>query len=204
MILYGIIILVCMALIALFNALFAVPMFGFSVLYAALATVILTAAVIALDGLFAFLIRRLPEKFFSHKRTFFTVSQKEKLRYEKLGIRKWKDKIPELGGFTGLRKNKIDRPYDNAYLSRYLTEACYGVTIHLVTVFTGYLIIFICPLRYWLCFGFPIATVNAVLNVLPIFVLRYNTYKLNVLYLRNERRNMRTQIDHTPDCNAVE
>ena len=76
--------------------------------------------------------------------------------------------------------------------------------IHLVTVFTGYLIIFICPLRYWLCFGFPIATVNAVLNVLPIFVLRYNTYKLNVLYLRNERRNMRTQIDHTPDCNAVE
>ena len=80
MILYGIIILVCMALIALFNALFAVPMFGFSVLYAALATVILTAAVIALDGLFAFLIRRLPEKFFSHKRTFFTVSQKEKLR----------------------------------------------------------------------------------------------------------------------------
>ena len=45
MILYGIIILVCMALIALFNALFAVPMFGFSVLYAALATVILFTAI---------------------------------------------------------------------------------------------------------------------------------------------------------------
>ena len=204
MILYGAIILVCMALIAVFSALFGGPALGFGAGYAVICTVLSTAAVIALDGLFAFLLRRLPEKWFMYTRRFFTVSARGARFYEKLGIRKWKNKIPELGGFTGLRKNKIDRPYDNAYLSRYLTEACYGVMIHLVTVFTGYLIIFICPLRYWLCFGFPIATVNAVLNVLPIFVLRYNTYKLNVLYLRNERRNMRTQIDHTPDCNAVE
>lgn len=189
MILYGVVILTCMSVIALLNALFAAPVMGFSTLYAVLATVINTVAVILLDGLFAFLLRRLPEKWFSHKRKFFTVSRREKNFCEKLGIKKWKDKIPELGGFTGLHKNKIDAPHDNAYLTRYLREACYGFVIHVVTCFTGFLIIFICPLRYWFCFGLPVALVNAVLNVLPALVLRYNTFKLNILYTRNERRN---------------
>lgn len=188
MILYGGIILFCMAVIALINALFAAPVFGFSTLYAILATVIGTVAVIAVDGLFAFLIRRLPNKLFSHKRKAFSVSLKEKNFYEKLSIRKWKDKIPELGGFTDLHKSKIERPYDNEYLDRYLLEACYGYIIHIVTIFTGFAIIFIFPLKFWFCFGLPIAVVNAVLNILPAFVLRYNTYKLKILYKRNEQR----------------
>lgn len=192
MILYGIIIAVGMALIVLFNALFGAPALGFSVLYAVIATVVNTVAVILVDGLFAFLLRRLPEKWFSHKRKFFTVSRREKNFYEKLGIKKWKEKVPELGGFTNLHKNKIEHPYDNVYLTRYLREACYGVIIHIVTIFTGFFIIFICPLKYWFCFGFPVAAVNAVLNVLPAFVLRYNTYKLNILYTRNERRAEQT------------
>ncbi len=189
MLLYGAIIAVCMALIAAFNALFAAPAFGFSLAYSVLATVINTAAVIALDGLFAFIIRRLPNKWFSHEKKFFSVSLKEKNFYEKLKIKKWKDKIPELGGFTKFSKGKIEKPFDNEYLSRYLLEACYGFVIHIVTVFTGFAIIFICPLRYWFCFGLPVAFVNAVLNVLPAFTLRYNTYKLCVLYKRNEKRN---------------
>lgn len=191
MILYGGIILCCMAVIALINALFAAPVFGFSVPYAILATIIGTVAVIAVDGLFAFLIRRLPRKLFLHKRKAFAVSLREKNFYEKLGIRKWKDKIPELGGFTNLHKSKIESPYDNGYLDRYLLEACYGYIIHIVTIFTGFAVIFLYPLAYWYCFGLPIAVVNAVLNILPAFVLRYNTYKLKILYKRNETRAAR-------------
>ena len=189
MILYGIVIFVCMAIIMKLNAIFAISVFGFPLRYTVLATIINTAAVIVLDGIFALLIRRLlPKKWFSHEKKFFNVSLKEKKFYEKIGIKSWKDKIPELGGFTNLKKSKIENPYDNEYLSRYLLEACYGVVIHIVTIFTGFLIIFICPLKYWLCFGFPVAFVNAVLNILPVFVLRYNTYKLKILYRRNEKR----------------
>lgn len=189
MILYGVVIFVCMAIIMKLNAIFAIPVFGFSVSYAVLATIINTVAVIVLDGIFALFIRRIfPERWFNHENKFFTVSLKEKKFYEKIGIKSWKDKIPELGGFTKLKKSKIENPYSNEYLSRYLLEACYGVIIHIVTAFTGFLIIFICPLEFWLCFGFPVAFVNAVLNVLPVFVLRYNTYKLKILFKRNEKR----------------
>lgn len=193
MILYGAVILICMALIATFNALFAAPVFGFGTTYAILSTVINTVAVILSDGIFAFIIRRFPNKMFHHEKKFFCVSVKEKNAYEKLGIKKWKEKIPELGGFTNFHKNKIEKPYDNEYLSRFLLEANYGQIIHLVTAFTGYLIVFICPLRMWYCFALPIATVNAILNILPLLVLRYNSYKLKVLYRRNEKRVQATQ-----------
>ena len=178
MILYGAIILVCMALIAVFSALFGGPALGFGAGYAVICTVLSTAAVIALDGLFAFLLRRLPEKWFMYTRRFFTVSAREARFYEKLGIRKWKNKIPELGGFTHFHKNKIADPRNPAYLTRYLLEADYGMAIHLCTAVTGCLIVFLCPLRYALCFGVPVGFVNAVLNLLPFFTLRYNAFKL--------------------------
>lgn len=189
MILYGLIILICMIIIAVLNGIFAAPVFGFSWLYACLATVINTAAVIAIDAIFVLIIRKLlPEKLFSYKKKFFTVSVKEKRFYEKIGIKRWKCKVPEIGCFTDLKKSKIEKPRDNEYISRYLLEACYGVVIHIVDVFAGFLIIFICPLRYWLCFGLPIALINTVLNVPSIFVLRYNTYRMKILYGLNERR----------------
>lgn len=189
MILYCAVIILGMAAISALNIFFGAPAFGYSYLYCVLATVINTAAVILTDGVFAFIIRRLPQKWFDFRKKTFTVPQKEKRFYEKIGIKKWKDKIPELGGFTKFSKSKISDPFNNEYVGRYLLEACYGTVIHYVTCFTGFLIIFICPLKYWFCFGFPVAIVNAVLNLLPAFTLRYNTYKLNVLYKRNERRN---------------
>lgn len=193
MILYGIAIFIGMALTALFNALFAAPHFGFSITYAVLATIIHTVAVIAVDGVFAFIIRRLPSKAFGHERKFFNVSLREKNFYEKrLGIKKWKDKIPELGGFTNFSKGSIDKPRDNEYLARYLLEADYGQIIHLITAFTGFLIIFICPLEMWYCFALPVAAINAILNIMPFFVLRYNSYKLKILFRKNERQTQQS------------
>lgn len=188
MILYGILIFLSVALIAVFNAVFAVPVYPFGVTYAILAPVIATAAVIALDGFLAFLIRRLPEKPFSRKK-IFSASKSEKAFYERLKIRKWKDKIPELGGFTHFSKSTIEKPFDNEYLSRYMLEAAYGEVIHFVTAFTGFSVTFIFPLDYWYCFGFPVAVVNMILNFMPLFVLRYNYYKLNILYKNNERKS---------------
>jgi hypothetical protein len=133
----------------------------------------------------------LPEKWFGHERRFFQVSAKEKKFYEKLKIRKWKDKVPELGQFTNFHKNKVAEPRNNVYLERYMLEAAYGEVIHLAGCFLGFVIIFFYPLKYWLCFGFPVAVINLIMNILPYFILRYNFYKMKVLYRSNERKQRR-------------
>ena len=191
MILYGSIIFVCVCLLTGVNAVFAAPRFGVSFWFILGAVLINVVAVIAVDGLFAFLIRRLPEKWFGHERRFFQVSAKEKKFYEKLKIRKWKDKVPELGQFTNFHKNKVAEPRNNFYLERYMLEAAYGEVIHLAGCFLGFVIIFFYPLKYWLCFGFPVAVINLIMNILPYFILRYNFYKMKVLYRSNERKQRR-------------
>ena len=191
MILYGSIIFVCVCLLTGVNAVFAAPRFGVSFWFILGAVLINVVAVIAVDGLFAFLIHRLPEKWFGHERRFFQVSAKEKKFYEKLKIRKWKDKVPELGQFTNFHKNKVAEPRNNVYLERYMLEAAYGEVIHLAGCFLGFVIIFFYPLKYWLCFGFPVAVINLIMNILPYFILRYNFYKMKVLYRSNERKQRR-------------
>lgn len=156
-----------------------------------LSVVINVVAVIAVDGLFAFIIRRMPAKWFNHKKKIFIVSAREKRFYEKIKIRKWKDKVPELGQFTNFSKNKIAEPKNNVYLERYFLEACYGEVIHFLSVFIGFVIIFFYPLEYWLCFGFPVAVANVLMNLPSFFILRYNSTKLRVLYESNERREQR-------------
>lgn len=156
-----------------------------------LSVIINVVAVIAVDGLFAFIIRRMPAEWFNHKKKIFIVSAREKKFYEKIKIRKWKDKVPELGQFTNFSKNKIAEPKNNVYLERYFLEACYGEVIHLLSVFIGFVIIFFYPLEYWLCFGFPVAVANVLMNLPSFFILRYNSTKLRVLYESNEHREQR-------------
>jgi glycosyl-4,4'-diaponeurosporenoate acyltransferase len=183
--------LIAIALLIGGNALFAMPAFGFGIGYVVWSVVLTVVGAIAVDGIFAAIIRRLPEKWFAHDKKFFNVSAKEKKFYEKMKIRKWKDKVPELGQFTNFRKNKIADPHSNEYLERYMLEAAYGEIIHLAGVFGGFLVIFLRPLRYWLCFGLPVAIINVFMNLPSYSILRYNFYKLKILYASNARRKER-------------
>ena len=136
MILYLSIITVCGLLIACCVSL-AYGYGYFSMLgYTALAIVI----VILIDGLVATVCRLLPARCADETKKIYAVGQKEKKFYEKLKIRSWKDKIPEIGHFTGFRKNKIVDPKSVEYLNRFLLEACYGELGHFFSVFAGFLI----------------------------------------------------------------
>lgn len=154
---------------------------GVSQLYCFLAPAILTVIVIAWDGLIAFVIRRLPERFFDYTHPEFGAKKKEMKLYEFFGVKKWKEKVPELGGFTSFHKNKVSKPDDPEYLKRFILEANYGSLIHLMDAILGYAIIFITPLRLWYAFALPVAFVNMVLNLMPFMILRYNVPKLQVL-----------------------
>ena len=151
-------------------------------------TVALTAAVIAVDGLFALLIRHLPERLFSYRAPFFAVGRAERRLYRLLRIRRWGPTVvPDLGCFTGFPKQHLTAPRDPAYTGRYLLEAAYGIVIHAINIPTGLLILPILP-SYALTVALPVACVNAVLSLLPLLLLRSNLPTLVRLHEANEKR----------------
>ncbi len=156
------------------------PYFNYSYLYA-LFTPLLTISVMLIDAIGAIIIRKLPEKWFDSSKKIFISKPNERKFYEKIGIKKWKDKIPELGGFTNFHKDKIYDPKSPTYIKQFILECNYGSMIHLVTGILGYLIIFITPLDICFLMAIPVATVNLILNLLPYFVLRYNVSRLQTM-----------------------
>ena len=201
--LYVWIVLIAISLISSYNALFVADTVGLKPYECVVCTVLLVVAVIAIDGLTAFIVRRMPEKYFRHGQAFWIPSKKEKKFYEKLKIRKWKDRVPELGQFTGFSKSKIENPYDNEYLERYFLEANYGQVGHFLSVFTGFAILWIFPSLCWTA-AFPVALVSVALNVPSLFILRYNSYKLETLYQSNLKKASRKRFTVEQETHALD
>ena len=178
-------------LIILFNIWF--NKFDLSLMYIILAAVLGAIAVIAIDGVFAFLIRRLPEKWFSYDKKIWNVTKKEYKIYEILGIKNWKDSILELGMFTSFSKKSIANPDSKEYMERFILESNYGAIIHLANVIFGFLVIFCFPLKLIFCFGLPISIVNAILSFLPYMILRYNIPRLHRMRNILEKKELRQQ-----------
>ena len=153
-------------------------------------TILGVFCVIAIDGIFAFVIRRLPEKWFAPTKAAFSVSEKEVRFYKRIGIAKWKKHVPELGCFTGFHKDKLRDSKSSTYLGRFLLESNYGVVGHVAGALAGFLLLFVRFLRPR-SVTLPIAIVNFILNLMPTAVLRSNTPALRRLYARSRAREER-------------
>lgn len=159
-----------------------------SVGYAFFASFVSIVAVIIVDALVACLCRWfMPKKWFGRAVSVFEASKKCCKFYEKLGIKKWKDKVPELGHLTGFRKNKISDPKSNEFIERFIIESHYGIADHFLSMIFGFSIIFLLPLEHWFRFGLPVAVVNAMYNYLSFMILRYNLPKLHTIYKYNQK-----------------
>lgn len=190
MILYLTIITICVAVISVIVNLIYEANFLAVLGYTALAVV----AVIVVDALVSTIARILPKKCAQHDKKIYTVSTKEKKFYEKLKIRKWKDYVPEIGHFTGFRKNKIADPKSIEYLDRFLLEICYGEIGHFFSLFLGFAILLMFPLtNMWWAISIPVAIVNVFLNLPSLFILRYNSYKLEILRKSNLKKQAREE-----------
>ena len=160
-----------------------------------LAVIGFTVLAVAVDGVVAFVIRRMPEKYFDYRRRIFKTTEKSMKFYDMIGVKRWKDFVPELGMFTNFRKNKIRNPGDSQYLERYILEACYGIVIHYASVPTSFLLILFDFGMYsgnsnlWLTVAVPVAIVNAILILLPAYILKYNLPKIVRLYELRKKRD---------------
>lgn len=184
MILYLSIIAIGTAAIAVLTGVFSSSL-GFSAGYAVLASIISVLVCIAIDAIIAIIVRVFPQKLYAPDRKFFTEHKWERRFYERLGIRFWKDKIPETGKLlVKFGKSKIEQKDNPEYLYKFLTELGYAEIMHWVSAAAGFLVIFILPLSHALYFGIPVGIVNFILQIPPAMVQRYNRPRLLKLYTR--------------------
>ena len=178
-------------LIILLNLFFGKAYFDYSTKYIIISSILAAIGVIAIDGVFATIVRRcLPEKWFDYTVKFHDASKKECKFYEKIGIKKWKDKVLELGMFTNFSKKNITEP-NVAYLERFILENNYGYWCHLADAVFGFLLLLFYPKEYRLVIPFPACIINFILNMLPVFILRYNTNRLKrtrIVLLKKEEK----------------
>ena len=157
-----------------------------------LLTVICIACVFSIDGILAFLIRRLPEKWFAPEARLFSVGAFERKLYRRSKIGIWKKYVPEWGCFTGFHKDALKDAADAQYIGRFLLESNYGVLGHIAGALFGFLILFL-PFLHPLRMALPIAIINGILSLLPTMILRFNTPPLLRLYHRSLSKNAKTE-----------
>ncbi len=150
-----------------------------------------TLIVFIIDLLLAIIVNKFPEKWFEPKKKIFRIFNWEKSFYEHIGVKHFKDHVPELGKFKGFEKNTIQDPNNPEYIHKYMVECCYGEVVHILGIIIGFVTIFCCPFDLWLFISLPVSVINAFMCALPHFTLRYNRKKLEKLYEALEKRNKR-------------
>ena len=193
MVLYLSVIGIAMVLIAALNIIFGTASFGYSPWFVIFIVVISTAFQFAIDGLIAWLWHKTPNKWYTKDKRVVSPPDWQIKFFEKIKIRKWKDKIWELGALGGFSKAKMVDPKDPEYINLFIIESGKGIVEHYIGAVAGFLCVFIFPLKYAFVIGVPVACVNFVLNILPIWVLKYNLPKLKIVLKRAERNKAREE-----------
>lgn len=153
----------------------------FSITYAIIGPFIVNVYVLVIMGLCTLLMRFLPKKCWNANKKIFNVSKKEvNFLVNKLKIKAWKDRIPEMGCTSGFPKKHISS-LEKKYLWKFLQEICYAEVMHYVSAFLGFTVLFIIK-PHDLIFSLPILFVNFFLHMLPSLTQRYNRYRLLQVY----------------------
>ena len=175
---------IAMAIVAAINLIFeTAPWY-----YVISAVIWCTVLQFALDGLIAILIRVTPDRYFDVDNPYFAVSEKSQALYKRLQVRRWKDKVWELGGLGGFSKKSLKEPTNPKYIEKFIIECNKGVVTHRLSYPIGFLAMMTVDGLCAVTIALPIAVVNVFLNVLPTLVLRYNTPLLQRLLARMNKK----------------
>ncbi len=172
-----------MLIISVFNIIFCTASW-YNVI---IAVILCTAAQFALDGLIAIIINKMPDSLFGVDNPLYNVSEAEKKVYKKIKVRRWKDKIWELGGLGGFSKKNLLSPDSPEYIEKFIIECNKGVLTHRLCYPIGFLPMLLLPGVCAVSVALPVAVVNLFLNILPTLALRYNTPKLKMLLKRMKK-----------------
>lgn len=146
------------------------------------------AILLLLNAICAILCSKLlPDKLFNREKKFFTPSKRECNLYNKLKIKKWKDKTVEWGKLNGFSKKNIENPKDPEYIKKFILECNKGYLTHLLSLFVAGFLFLCVPKSLILSMALPMFITSFIINLMPIAILRYNTNRLNTLLKFTER-----------------
>ena len=149
--------------------------------------VVAIIGMIAINGFIAIVFCKwLPKKWFAKDSKFFNATKKECAFYDKLKIKKWKDKTLDLGKLNGFKKNKVEN--NSEYIERFILENNMGFVTHFASAILGSFAFLILPINFWLPMGVPIVITSLILNVIPVMILRYNMPRLRTMMRFNQRK----------------
>jgi len=182
--LYLTIIGIAMLIISAFNIVFGTATWY----YIVIATAFCTALQFLLDGIVAIAINKMPDTWFGVDNPMYSVSPREREIYKKLKVKRWKNKVWELGGLGGFSKGAISSPDDPEYIEKFIIECNKGVLTHRIGYAVGFLAMLTLRMPLCLTIAMPVAMVNLFLNILPTIVLRNNTPLLKSILTKLQKR----------------
>lgn len=150
-------------------------------------TLLNTAFWLGLHFGFAGLLTHLPQaaqrRWFDHRRGRFAVSAKEMRWYRRLGLPKWKDRLPQFN--NDFDKRHLRKNLTAEYLKEFIFNTCRAEIIHTGIALLGYLSLLFCLLCDDPAANLPlfagIATVIGACNLPFSMIQRYNRNRLEKL-----------------------
>ncbi len=177
-------------LISWLNELFLIPLTTLEPMSAFVFTLLAVFECFIIDAAIALIVRYcIPKKFYNPLSRRFACAKWEKKLYIRLGIRAWKDKVPETGGLlVGFPKDKAIDLRNNDYVYKFMTETCYAEFMHLWSALLGFFVLLLCPRPLVLTVALPVAVVNFILQILPVAIQRFVRPQLLRVYRGNLKR----------------
>ena len=134
-------------------------------------------------GLLTHLPQAVQQRWFDHRRPRFAVSRGEMRWYRRIGLPKWKDRLPQFN--NDFDKRRLRKTLSAAYLEEFIFNTCRAEVIHMGIALLGYLSLLFCLLCDDPAGNLPlfavIATVIAVCNLPFSMIQRYNRSRLEKL-----------------------
>lgn len=158
---------------------------------------------VAFCGIVSFLImliiHRLPKKYFKPDLALFKTYKIEKRLYKIFKVKKWKDKVPELGKLEGFEKNKLKDPTNPRYLEEFLIDSCKSEAIHFLSAFLAIFIFFIVPKPFKILIALPVFIINFVCHIMPVIIQRYMRPRLLTIYEVSKSRKQNNILENEFD-----
>lgn len=136
-----------------------------------------------LAGLMTHLPAAVQRRWFDHRRRRFAVSEREMAWYRKIGLPRWKDRLPQFN--SDFDKRHLRRDLSAGYLEEFIFVTCRAEAIHTGIFPLGYLSLLSCLLCDDPAANLPlfaaIATFVGVCNLPFALIQRYNRSRLEKL-----------------------
>lgn len=124
-------------------------------------------------------VKLLPKRLFSPNNPLFKVFKFENKVLTFLGVKNWKDKVPDAGAYLDkFSKRNLSEPKNKEYIDKFVQESIYAESVHNLSILWGIISLKLLSKDIRCKIGIPVVIINTFLHGLPVLIQRYLRPKL--------------------------